>query len=104
MVKGVNGLTGGLHTQLVCQIEGLNGIIEGGRAIVGGTRSTGQSAWVDGRYWAILVADIGSEFSVLGPFATSMGLLATTSVVTLMSLGRSISARTAVMHQTRLVQ
>ena len=37
----------------------------------------GESMQVNGRYQAILVVDIGGEFSILGLFAMSMGLLAT---------------------------
>jgi len=49
MVKGADGLAGGLHPQAVCQIEGLDGIIECGGAKVGSTGSVGQGARVDGR-------------------------------------------------------
>jgi len=42
MVEGADGLAGGLHPQVVCQIEGFDGIIKCRGAIVGSTRSVGQ--------------------------------------------------------------
>ena len=89
-------MAGGLHPQAVCQIEGFNGIIKCGGAIVGRTWGVGQSMGVDSRNQAILVVDVGGELSVLGTFVMSVGLLATTSAVTLLSLGRSVSARTTI--------
>ena len=80
----MNGLAGGLHPQTVCQIEGLESIIKCRGAVVGGTRGVGQSMGVDSWNWAILIMDVGGKFGILGTFAMSMGLLATTSVVTLM--------------------
>ena len=96
LIEGVDGLAGGLYAQTVCQVKGLDAIIEGGRAIVGGTNGVGQNVWVDGRYWAILVLDIGGEFGILGPFAMSAGPLATMLAVAALSLGRSVSAATAI--------
>ena len=80
----------------VCQVKGLDGIIEGGGTIIGGTSGVGQGTRVNGGNWAILIVDIGSKLSILGPFAMSMGLLTTMAAVTTLSLGRSISAATAV--------
>ena len=76
----------GLHAQTVCQVEGLDSIIECRRAIVGGTGGMGQGAWVDGGYWAILIMDIGDELSVLGMLMVSTCLLAAPVVVASLSL------------------
>ena len=95
MVEGVDGLAGGLHPQAMCQIEGLNCVIESGRAVVGGTGGVGQGARVDSRLRSIVV-DVSSEGSLLGIFAASASLLATTMSVASLSLGRSVSTRTAV--------
>ena len=78
------------------QIEGLYGIIESGRAIVGRTSGMGQSARVNRRYRAILIVDVGGEFSVLGALMTSARLLAATAVAASLSLGRSVSTATAI--------
>ena len=56
----------------------------------------GQSMWVNSGNWAILVVDIGGEFGVLGMLTTSMHLLAAMMVVATLSLGRSVSAATAI--------
>ena len=92
----MDGLAGGLYPQTVCQVKGLNSVIECRGAVVGGTGGVGQGMQVNGGNWAILVVNVGGKLSILGLFATSTGLLATTSAVTLMSLGRSISACTTV--------
>ena len=56
----------------------------------------GQSMWVNSGNWAILVVDIGGEFGVLGMLTASMHLLAAMMVVATLSLGRSVSAATAI--------
>ena len=87
MVKGADSLAGGLYPQAVCQVEGLNGVIESGGAIVGSTRSVGQGARVDSGLRSIVV-DVGSKGSLLGIPAASASLLATAVCVTSLSLGR----------------
>ena len=95
MVEGANGLAGGLHPKAVCQIEGLDGIIECRGAAVGSTRSVGQGARVDGGLRSIVV-DISSKGSLLGVFVVSASFLATAACVASLSLGGSISACTAI--------
>jgi len=95
MVEGADGLAGGLYPQAVRQVEGLNSIIECGRAIVGGTGGVGQGTRVDGGLRSIIV-DVGSEGGLLSIFAASASLLATAACAASLSLGRSVSARTAV--------
>ena len=95
-VEGVDGLAGGLHAQTVCQVEGLDGIVKRGRAVVGCTSGMGQSVRVNSGYRAILVVDVGGKFSVLGALTTSARLLAAMVVAASLSLGRSVSAATAV--------
>ena len=80
---------------MVCQVD-LDGIIECRRAIVGGTSGVGQSVWVDSGNWAILVVDVGGEFSILGTLMMSACLPATTMVVAALSLGRSVCAATTI--------
>ena len=65
LVKGVDGLAGGLHPQMVCQIESLDRIIKGRGTIVGCTGGVGQGMWVNGRNWAILIVDVGGKFCIL---------------------------------------
>ena len=96
LVKGANCLAGGLHTQMVCQIKGLNSIIECRRAVVGGTRGVDQGVWINCRNWAILIMDVGGELGILGVLMVSVCLLATMVVVGSLSLGRSVSAATAI--------
>ena len=96
LIKGADCLTGGLHAQTVHQVEGLNSIIECGRAVVGRTRSVGQGTWVDSGYRAILIMNVGGEFGILGALTASTHLLAATAVVASLPLGRSVSAATAV--------
>jgi len=62
---------------------------------VGSTGSVGQGTRVDGGLRSIIV-DIGSEGGLLSLLAASASLLATTMSVASLSLGRSISARTAI--------
>ena len=69
----------------MCQVEGLDGIIECGRAVVGGASGVGQSTWVDSGNWAVLVVDVGGKFGILGMLTMSACLPATTSVVTALS-------------------
>ena len=68
MVEGADGLAGGLYPQAVCQVKGLNSIIECGGAEVGSTGGVGQGARVDGRLRSIVV-DVGGESGLLGIFA-----------------------------------
>jgi len=56
---------GGLYPQMVCQIEGPNGVIECGGAIVGSTGGVGQGARVDSGLWSIIV-DVGGKSGLLG--------------------------------------
>ena len=91
----MNGLAGGLHAQTVCQVEGLNSIVESRRAIVGGTGGVGQGVRVNGGFRAILVMDVGGKFSILSALMAGACLLAATAVVASLSLGRSVSAATA---------
>jgi len=95
LVEGVDGLAGGLYPQVVCQVEGLDGIFECGGAKVGSTGGVSQGARVDGGLRSIVV-DISSEGSLLSIFAMSVSFLATTASVASLSLGRSVSARTAI--------
>ena len=81
---------------MVHQVEGLDGIIKGGGTIVGCTGGVGQGMWVNGRDWAILIVDVSGKFGILGMLMVSACLLATTMVVATLSLGRSISAATAI--------
>ena len=81
---------------MVRQVEGLDHIVKSGRTIVGCTSGVGQGVGVDSRDWAILVTDVGGELSVLGTLATSAHLPAATMVVAALSLGRSVSAATAI--------
>ena len=79
------------------QVKGLDGIIKSGGAVIGDTGGVGQGTWVDSGNWAILIVDIDGKLSVLGPFTSSMGLLATMpAALTFMTLGRSVSACTAI--------
>ena len=94
-VKGANHFTRGLYTKPVCQIKGLNSIIKCGGGIVGTTGSVGKSAGVDSWLRSIIV-DIGGEGSVVGSLVTSASPFAATMVVVALSMGRSVSARTAV--------
>ena len=80
----------------MCQVEGLDGIIECGRAVVGGASGVGQSTWVDSGNWAVLIVDVGGKFGILGMLTMSACLPATMTVVATLSLGRSISAATAI--------
>jgi len=80
---------------MVCQIEGLNSVIECGGAIVGSTRSVSQGVRVDSGLWSIVV-DVGGECSLLGSFASSTSLLAAMTSAASLSLGRSVSARTTI--------
>jgi len=95
VVEGVDGLAGGLYPQAVCQIKGLDGIIKCRGAVVGSTGSVGQGTRVNGGFRSIIV-DISSKGGLLGIFAVSASLLATTVCAASLSLGRSISARTAI--------
>ena len=79
---------------MVHQIKGLDGIIESGSAVVGGTGSVGQSMGVNSRDWAILVSDVGCKLGILGALTMSACLPATMTVVAALSLGRSVSATT----------
>ena len=81
---------------MVRQVEGLDRVVKGGGTIVGRTWSVGQGAGVDSQDWAVLVADVCCEFGILGVLATSACLPATVMVVAALSLGRSVSAATAV--------
>ena len=92
----MDGLAGGLHTQTVCQVKGLDGIVKGGGTIVGHASGVGQGVGVDSWDRAILVLDVGRKFGILGVLATSVHLPATMTVVATLSLGGSISATTAV--------
>ena len=56
----------------------------------------GQGARVDSRNWAILILDVGGKFGVPGVLVMSVHLPAAMTVVTALSLGRSVSATTAV--------
>ena len=56
----------------------------------------GQSAGVNSRDWAVLVADIGCKFGILGVLVMSMHLPATATVVAALSLGESITATSTV--------
>ena len=76
----MDGLAGGLHAQTVCQVKGLNSIIECRRAVVGRARGMGQGTWVDGGYWAILVMDVGGKLSILSALTASARLPATPAV------------------------
>ena len=96
LVEGADCVTGGLHAQTMCQVEGLDHVVEGGGIVVGCTGGVGQSARVDGGDWAILISDIGCELSVLGVLTTSVCLPAATIVVATLSLSRSVSTTTAV--------
>ena len=80
----------------MCQVKGLNSIIESRRAVVGRTRGMGQGTWVDSGYWAILVIDIGGKLSILSMLMASVRLPAATAVAASLSLGRSVSTATAV--------
>ena len=64
--------------------------------VVDGTRGVGQGMRVDSRHRSIIVMNISGELSILSMFVMSVGLPATTSVMTTLSLGRSISTHTAV--------
>jgi len=95
MIEGADGLAGGLYPQVVHQVKGLNSIIECGGAEVGSTGGVGQGARVDSRLRSIVV-DVGGEISLLGSFMTSTSLFATSASAASLSLGRSISACTAI--------
>jgi len=95
VVKGADGLAGGLYPQTVCQIEGLDSIIKSGGAIVGSTRGVGQGMRVDGWLRSIIV-DIGSKGGLLGVLVMSVSLLSAMACAASLSLGRSISARTTI--------
>ena len=82
--------------QTVRQIEGLDSIVECGRAVVGGTRGVGQSVRVNSGLRSVLIVDIGGELSILGSFMTSASLPTSMSAVTALSLSWSISAHTTV--------
>jgi len=95
MVEGVDGLAGGLYPQMVCQIKGLNSIIKSGGAIVGSTGGVSQGTRVNSRLRSIIV-DLSGKSGLLGSFASSVSFLAASASSASLSLGRSISACTAV--------
>jgi len=80
---------------VVCQVKGLDGIIECGGAKVGSTRSVGRGARVDSGLRSIIV-DVSSKGSLLSAFTMSASFLATTVSVASLSLGGSISAHTTI--------
>ena len=92
----MDGLAGGLHPQAVHQVKSFDSIIKCGRAIVGRTSGMGQDTQVNSGDWAILIVDIGGKLGILGTLTTSAHLLAAMAVVASLSLGRSISAATAI--------
>ena len=47
---------------MVCQVEGLDGVIEGRGTVIGGASGVGQGMGVNGGNWAILILDIGHKF------------------------------------------
>ena len=96
LVEGADGLAGGLYPQAVCQIEGLDSIVKCGGAKVGCTGGMGQGVGVDGQLRSILIVDISGEGGLLGIFASSTSLLATMASMASLSLGRSVSAHTAI--------
>ena len=81
---------------MVCQVKGLDAIIEGRGTIVGHASGVGQSVGVDSQDWAILIVDVGHEFGILGVLMTSACLSATVMVVATLSLGGSVSTATAI--------
>ena len=89
-------MAGGLYAKMVCQVKGLDHIVEGGRTIVGCASGVGQSMGVDSRDQAVLVSDIGCKLSILGTLTTSTHLPASATVVAALSLSRSVSAATTV--------
>ena len=93
-VEGANRFTRGFYTEPVCQIEGLNSIIECGGAIVGTTGGMSEGARVDSRLRSIVV-DIGGEGSIVGGLTMSASPFAATTVAVALSLGGSVAARTA---------
>jgi len=95
LVESVDGLAGGLYPQAVCQIEGLDSIIECRGAEVGSTRGVSQGTRVDCRLWFIIV-DVSGKGGLLGVLVTSTSLLAAMAHAATLSLGRSISACTTV--------
>jgi len=95
VVEGADGLAGGLYPQTVCHIEGLNSIIKSRGAVVGGTRGVGQGVRVNSWLRSIVV-DVSGESGLLGSFASSVSFVATSASAASLSLGRSVSARTAV--------
>jgi len=95
LVEGADGLAGGFYPQAVCQVEGLNSIIECGGAEVGSTGGVSQGVRVDSRLRSIIV-DVSGKSGLLGSFASSTSFLATSASAASLSLGRSVSARTAV--------
>ena len=103
-VKGVDCLAGGFHAQTVCQVESLDGIIEGGGTIISGACGVGQGAGVNRWNQAILVLDIGCKFGVLGALVTSVRLSAAAMVVATLSLSGSVSATTAIGAALLLLQ
>jgi len=64
-------------------------------AEVGSTGGVCQGVRVNGGLRSIVV-DVGGESSLLGSFATSASFLSTSACAASLSLGRSVSARTAV--------
>ena len=92
----MDGLAGGLYDQMVRQVKGLDCIVEGGGTVIGCAGGVGQGAGIDSWDQAVLVADIGHEFGILGALTTSAHLSATTTVVAALSLGGSVSATTTI--------
>ena len=92
----MDGLAGGLYDQMVRQVKGLDCIVEGGGTVIGCAGGVGQGAGIDSWDQAVLVADIGHEFGILGALMTSVHLSATTTVVATLSLGGSVSTTTTV--------
>jgi len=95
VVEGADGLAGGLYPQVVCQVEGLNCVIESRGAIVGSTGGVSQGARINSGLRSIIV-DISGKGGLLGVFTASMSLFAASVSAASLSLGGSVSAHTAV--------
>ena len=102
-VEGANRFARGLYTEPVCQIEGLNSIIECGGAVVGTTGGVGESAGVDSWLRSIVV-DIGGKGCIVGGLATSASPFAATTVAVALSMSGSVAARTAVRSTLLLLR
>ena len=80
---------------MMYQIEGLNSIIECRRTVVSTTGGVSEGMKVNGWLRSIIV-DIGGKGCIVGRLTMSVSLLVTMMVAVALSMGRSVTAHTAI--------